>query len=490
MLAGALFCIACVVFWVWYQRNVRPDEPPLFTSAWPILGHLPFFCGNRRSLWHKCTIFSVLSYKLGGVTRIRVGPKTVYVVTSSDDILTLANTYLEKSVYYDFGKPWLGEGLLTGKVLTWKKHRKFLSPAFGQPVINTFIDVFNSQSRKLVKNMEVNLNKGRFDHEIYIQNNSLETICLTVLGVTLSETLSYKCSKAMELFTKSALERLLKFWWHSPYTFRFSNLKKKQDAYIKELHSLSTVVLQSKRSKLNENISEELQIPDNKFKTYLDLLVELSQEGVFNKEEIRGQLDTIIAAGIDTTANCLMFTLVLLGSYTAVQENVFEEIKEIFGDDDRDVDKEDLPKLVYLEAVIKESLRLYTVVPLVARAIDKDIKFKNYNLYKGRTCCFALFAIHRHPVWGPDREQFRPERWLDSSQLPDDPNAFVAFGVGRRMCIGKTYALTSLKTTLVHLIRYYRINADDSQIKLTADVTMKAQSGHFISIEKRTRSRR
>ncbi|KAG6449926.1 hypothetical protein O3G_MSEX006291, partial [Manduca sexta] len=112
-------------------------------------------------------------------------------------------------------------------------------------------------------------------------------------------------------------------------------------------------------------------------------------------------------------------------------------VYDVIGDSDRDIEKQDLSQLVYLEAVLKESMRVYTIVPIIARKLDKNVKLKRCTLKAGRTCFMFLFGIHRHPVWGPDADQFKPERWLDPSTLPDTPNAFTGFGVGRRMCIGK-----------------------------------------------------
>lgn len=61
---------------------------------------------------------------------------------------------------------------------------------------------------------------------------------------------------------------------------------------------------------------------------------------------------------------------------------------------------------------------------------------EDYTLFSGNLCFIMLYGIHRHHVWGHDAAQFRPERWLDGS-LPDNANAFAAFSIGRRGCIGE-----------------------------------------------------
>ncbi|XP_026734414.1 cytochrome P450 4C1-like [Trichoplusia ni] len=77
--------------------------------------------------------------------------------------------------------------------------------------------------------------------------------------------------------------------------------------------------------------------------------------------------------------NALLFTIILLGSHPEVQEKALTEIQEVLGNLDRDVKKTDLSKLIYAEAVLKESMRLYTIAPVLARKVDKDVKLSKYG---------------------------------------------------------------------------------------------------------------
>ncbi|XP_026734400.1 cytochrome P450 4V2-like [Trichoplusia ni] len=194
----------------------------------------------------------------------------------------------------------------------------------------------------------------------------------------------------------------------------------------------------------------------------------------------------MIVGGHDTSANVFLFAMILLGSHPEAQEKAFNEIKEVLGDGDRDVEKTDLSKLVYVEAVLKETMRMFTIGPILARKVDKDVKLKNCTLSAGSSCYLFVFNVHKHPMWGPDVHEFKPERWLEPGRLPDNPNAFVAFSAGRRSCIGKTYSYMSMKTTLAHVIRSYRITGDHTKLKLKMDPMLKPESGYYISIEKRT----
>ncbi|XP_063834567.1 cytochrome P450 4C1-like [Ostrinia nubilalis] len=494
-LVPILVCVVCVLFSYYLWKKSCPDtdnEPPKLPGGLPLVGHALQLIGDSSHLWRVANDFASKSYATGGVVAASLGPRTVYVVTDPDDIVTVLNTSLRKDHIYDFARPWIGDGLITARPSIWKNHRKLLNPAFSQTVLCSFMGVFNKQARKLVKDLEKEAGKGPFDHWTYTKLIALETICSTAFGVDFTDStiLNSQFVTAVEQMLNLIVDRFQKFWLHSEHTFKWSNVKKKQDACLKILHNMSDTVLKRRKTEFDNNntLPERTtgNTSDKKFKALMDLLLELSVEkGVMNDREIREHVDTIFVGGFDTTANVLMFTLLLLGSHPEAQEKVHQELKEVFGDSDRDVEKHDLSQLVYLEAVLKESLRLYPIAPVLARRLDKNVQLKNYTLAAGRSCFLFLFNNLRHPMWGTDVDQFNPDRWLDPATLPENPNVFAVFGLGRRMCLGKTYAYMSMKTTLAHVLRKYRFKGDHTQLELKLDVMLKPASGYYVSVEKR-----
>ncbi|KAI8423177.1 hypothetical protein MSG28_014230 [Choristoneura fumiferana] len=89
-------------------------------------------------------------------------------------------------------------------------------------------------------------------------------------------------------------------------------------------------------------------------------------------------------------------------------------------------------------------------------------------------------------MWGDDAELFLPDRWLDKNRIPEHQAAFAAFSLGRRMCIGKNYALMSMKATLAHLLRSFRFRSNISELQLKLDIMLKPVAGHYIAVERRT----
>lgn len=114
------------------------------------------------------------------------------------------------------------------------------------------------------------------------------------------------------------------------------------------------------------------------------------------------------------------------------------ELDEFVGKD-KDLEENDLSKLQYLHAVVKETLRLHPPLPfLIPRKATKDISFMGYNIPKNTQLFVNVWAIGRDPEsWGDNCRSFEPERFLGSNiEYKGNHFQLLPFGAGRRICIG------------------------------------------------------
>ncbi|CAH1641546.1 unnamed protein product [Spodoptera littoralis] len=483
------FCATLYILWSWLRP--RPHSPPILPGSLPLIGHAHQLFGNRKHLWIFLKYIYDYSLRHGGVIEFWLGPHTFYVVTDPDDIGTVANACLTKSYFYDFAKDFLNNGLITADAVTWKSHRKLLNPAFNQQVLNTFMNEINIQARSLVSDLEEKVGKEPFDVRNHFIEFTLKTVSRTSLGLDTKDQkmIDNDYAEAFHSMLNSYCERSQKLWLHFSFVFNISALKRKQAQLKTKLNGYINPVIRKRKMDLKTKSSTD----DNdttrpgKFKPILDLMLHLADEkDAFTDDEIREHLDTFVAASYDTTSTALTYIMICIGSYKDVQEKIVEEIQEVLENADRDVGKEELTKLVYLEAVIKETLRLYPVVPWTGRKIDINVKLKNYTLKAGTTCFMGIYGLHCHPMWGSDVKEFKPERWLNSATVPDHPNVYSPFGIGKRYCIGKQYSMMVMKTTLAHLLRRYRINSNIEDLVSEFDVVLKPVSGHLLTLSSRT----
>ncbi|KAL3091247.1 hypothetical protein niasHS_004398 [Heterodera schachtii] len=210
--------------------------------------------------------------------------------------------------------------------------------------------------------------------------------------------------------------------------------------------------------------------PDDFIDMFLDAVkdegsIEYRDElGVFNKagtkvdrtntvDEIEMQLQVFLLAGFN------------LACHPEVQLHLQEEIATVCISENPTY--EELNRLKYTEAVIKETLRL---MPIAAagetRLCSQTTKLGEFLVEKGTGVAVDVYSFHRNKeLWGEDADEFRPERWLDNDFPPASAH-FYAFGGGPRICIGMRFALLEEKMALVRLLRRYSLVKTEQTEKL------------------------
>ena len=169
-----------------------------------------------------------------------------------------------------------------------------------------------------------------------------------------------------------------------------------------------------------------------------------------------------LTLGHDTNASAMSWTLLLLANHPQAQEKALQEQKEIFdefGGDfaSHDVTHAQLSKMKYLEACIKESLRLYPSVPVIGRQLQDDLLIDGENAPKGSTVIIFTYLLHRNETVWKNPELFLPERFLDNAveldSAPKHTFAFIPFSAGPRNCIGQKFAMMEQKIGLSKVLR-------------------------------------
>lgn len=159
--------------------------------------------------------------------------------------------------------------------------------------------------------------------------------------------------------------------------------------------------------------------------------------------DMASELADHFLAGIDTTSDTLMFTIWALSreENRKYQEKLIDEvskISEIDCNDDGNPTAEAVDKLPYLDAVIKETLRLYAPLPASEpRSLPVHTTIDGYTIPAGTVVSMSPYTLHRNPEVFPEPLKFKPERWLgESGDLTEMKKWFWAFSSGGRMCIG------------------------------------------------------
>ncbi len=174
------------------------------------------------------------------------------------------------------------------------------------------------------------------------------------------------------------------------------------------------------------------------------------------------ELITMLVGGHETTATTLVWTLYHVLSHPEVLVPIHDEMKRVFGD--KPFDPTRAGELVYLDACIKEAMRMTPIAVFVSRNLAKPVRIRDYDLPAGTIVAPAVTLSHRRAdIWG-DPERFRPERFIEAGST--STNQFFPFGGGRRTCIGVAFAGVEMRIVLARILSRVELAiAPDSKVQ-------------------------
>jgi cytochrome P450 family 110 len=186
----------------------------------------------------------------------------------------------------------------------------------------------------------------------------------------------------------------------------------------------------------------------------LSLLLEArDEEGQpMSDEELRDELTTLLVAGHETTATAIAWAFRFILALPEVEGRLLEEIED--ASCKGPLSAAAIAALPYLDATVREALRLNPVIPIVGRILDKPMNVGGYDLPKGVAVVCSIYLAHRRPEAFPDPTRFYPERFIGKKITPTE---FFPFGGGVRRCIGMAFALYEMKMVIAELMLRTRL---------------------------------
>ncbi|ALC49760.1 Cyp4s3 [Drosophila busckii] len=427
----------------------------------------------------------------GPVFRIWFGKDLMVFFTSPEDIKQLLsnNALIYKSKNYQILEPWLGKGLLTNGGESWHRRRKLLTPGFHFRILSEFKEPMEENCRILVSRLREHATNGEaFDIYPYITLFALDAICETAMGIKKHAQMQSESEyvQAVKTICHILHKQSFSFWQRLNFVFNLTAKGRERNAALSVLHGETDRVIRQRREQLlqqqqrqaEQNDDDDDDVGGKRRLAFLDMLLQSQLDGVeLSDRDIREEVDTFMFEGHDTTSSAIAFAIYELSRHAEVQQRVYEEALELQGRE-----KESMP---YLEAVIKETLRLYPSVPFFSRVALEDLQVGSITVPKGASVSHLIYMLHRDPQSFPDPERFDPDRfYLNEKQL--HPFAFAAFSAGPRNCIGQKFAMLELKCTLSMLLRHYEfLPAPGHQPITLAELVMKSGNGVMVRIKSR-----
>lgn len=340
----------------------------------------------------------------------------------------------------------LSNGLLTAEGQQWRMQRRALAPLFARRTVLSFSVAMIDAAAALVERLK--LRDGQIE-DIAVEATRLT---LDVLERTMFSDGLGRSPEEIRLAMKHYFEAIGRL---DPFDVlglpnwvpRLSRWKLRP--MLRLFESAIDAIVSTRRRRIAED-------PDSVPRDILTLLLEARDpetgEGL-SEVEVRANILTFIAAGHETTANSITWSLFLLSQSPEWRRRVQAE-----ADRELDGDVEGLAeRLVETRAVIDEANRLYPPIAAISRAALAPDELAGEPIRRGTMVVIAPYVLHRHRALWADPDAFDPNRFLDGARERIDRFAYLPFGVGPRICIGATFALQEAAIVVATVMRHFTL---------------------------------
>ncbi|KAI8989230.1 PAH-inducible cytochrome P450 monooxygenase PC-PAH 1 [Trametes punicea] len=392
-----------------------------------------------------------------------------------------------------------GGGILFATDQDHARIRKIMNPAFTASQLRSFLPLFRGSAQKLAQKWRELLQTSpnwsqRINVSAWLARCTLDVIGEVAFDVqcgALDDALNpvmhaYKNMFADAMpFPPRATLLFRYFWKWIPMPF----LKFVRYIPTKEhirLRRTLDIINKFSKELIDEKTEAVLAGKDEKKKDIMSILVKANAsedpKSRISDEEMISQMATFLLAGHETTANSMTWMLWELARHPDHQTKLRDEVKAVRarvterGDSDFSIS--DLDSMTYVQAAMKEVLRLHPIVFLLVREAGRDDVIPlgtpittttgevidEIPVPKGTNCLIPIWAYNRLPqVWGPDAEEFNPERWIAQEKLGQTyvgvTSNLMTFSAGLQACIG----IIEMQAILVELIEQFEFTIPEDQ---------------------------
>ncbi|KAL8240431.1 hypothetical protein R6Q59_013786 [Mikania micrantha] len=394
---------------------------------------------------------------------------------------------------YEFQKPRMNPfvrlvvtGVVTYEGDQWNKHRKLINPAFHVEKLKNMVPAFHLSCSEMLGMWEklVSTNGScELDVWPHLQALTKDVISRTAFGSSYEEGIRiFELIKEQSVLAMEALQSL-----YIPGS-RFLPTKRNNmmKAIDKEVN-MSIKCIIDKRLK-------EMKGGEGTCHDLLGLMLESNIKEVEQHQnktkgmtinEVIEECKLFYFAGQETTSSLLVWTMILLSRHQEWQSRAREEVLNVLGDKDMDMDA--LNHLKVMNMIFYEVLRLYPPVTGMARMVDKDITLGGLLLPARLQIELPIMLIHYdEQLWGHDAKKFKPERFSEGiSKATKNQVIYFPFGWGPRICIGQNFALLEAKIALAMILQRFTFEFSPSYVHTpTPIVTLQPKFGAHLILQK------
>jgi len=389
-------------------------------------------------------------------------------------------------------EPILGRSMFMSHGQDWKDLRSITSPAFTGSKMRQMMQLLNECTSDLCENikMEMANNDKIFDIKDLFKRYVTNTIASSAFGFKINSlkdrnnefykrgasAASFEGFQGAKMFAFLSIPKFMKLF-KIPFMLKKDveyfrsmirdNMKYREENNIRRPDMIN-IMMEAKKGSLQHDTKND----DIGFAT-----VQESDYGKSSTKHLKLDEDDIVAQcmififgglGAVPTTQCFMAHELALN--TEIQDKLFDEIKKMNNQlAGQPLTYEALQTMKYLDMVVCESLRRWSIAPFSDRSVNKPyvIELKNgktINLKVGDGLWIPIVGYHMDPKYWTNPQKFDPERFSDENKHNIVPGSYIPFSIGPRNCVGSRYALMAVKSLMYHLILNFRLEVCEKTV--------------------------
>jgi cytochrome P450 len=436
-----------------------PGPPPRF-----LIGNLPLFSSDPLA------IYTRWAREFGDIFYYRAGWIDVYFLNHPnliESVLVSQSQNFAKDKVIQNSRWFLGEGLLTNEGSGWLRQRRLCQPAFHRERMASYGHTMAAYTEEMLatwQDAEV-----RDIHQEMMQL-TMRIVAKVLFSVEVKADTERVAAALNVLMRHTSGGRMIlpPILRHVPVP-ALMRVKRA----VRELDEIVNRIIRQRRAS-GQDTGDLLSM----------LMSARDEDGSgMSDRQLRDEVLTFLLAGHETTAVSLSWTWYLLSQHSEVELKLREELRQVLGG--RTPQLEDLPRLLYTDKVVKESMRLYPPAWSLARTVAKEIELAGYQLPVGSNVVMSPWILHRDFRFFEQPGHFNPDRWTADAAQHLPKFAYFPFGGGPRLCIGASFAMMEANLLLAAIAQRFRLRlVPGHPVAALPSITLRPRHGMRMSISK------
>jgi cytochrome P450 len=444
------------------QANQVAASPP-GPRGYPLLGHLPYLARDPLGFFTSC------AQEYGDIVSLRLGSWPTLLLNHPADLeyvfVKNHRNFVKNRFFWRHVQAIFGQGLLTSEGDFWHQQRRLAAPAFASTKVGGYAETMIELTNRMLG--------GWRDGDIRDIHAEMMMLTLRIAAKTLfSAEVEEDVVEIDHAVNDMTLEIASRFSrpFHIPDAVPLPGHLR----YRRGLRRVERVVerIIASRKSSRENHGDVLSM--------LMLARDESGRGMSDRQ-LRDEVITMLLAGHETTALALSWTCHLLSQHPNADVHVYAELRQKL--EGRQTTLADIPHLPVLENTFTESMRLFPPAWTIGREAVDACEIGGYRVPAGTTIFMSPWVIHRDPRFFERPETFRPERWTPQFLRALPRFAYLPFGGGQRICIGKSFAMQEGMVILSMILHRFRFTSrKGNKITPLPSITLRPKGGVLVKL--------